>query len=108
MTTEAGRTPSSMPAPGRSRAGRTRSCATSSPSEDLDSRARRGEAEVSGPPGQIGGLFSGRRIQEAATMTKIWAHSGDSHFLEPEDLWATGLPADLAERAPRVVKNDDG
>jgi predicted TIM-barrel fold metal-dependent hydrolase len=41
-------------------------------------------------------------------MTKIWAHSGDSHFLEPEDLWATGLPADLAERAPRVVKNDDG
>ncbi len=22
-------------------------------------------------------------------MDKIWANSGDSHFLEPEDLWRT-------------------
>ena len=32
---------------------------------------------------------------------KLWAHSGDSHFLEPEDLWAQILPARLAERMPR-------
>ena len=23
---------------------------------------------------------------------KIWAHSGDSHFLEPDDLWHQILP----------------
>lgn len=34
-------------------------------------------------------------------MSKIWANSGDSHFLEPEDLWAQILPADLASRMPR-------
>ena len=33
-------------------------------------------------------------------MVKIWAHSGDSHFLEPEDLWHQILPAALAERMP--------
>ena len=29
-------------------------------------------------------------------MTKIWANSGDSHFLEPEDLWQKNLPDRLA------------
>jgi predicted TIM-barrel fold metal-dependent hydrolase len=33
--------------------------------------------------------------------TKIWAHSGDSHFLEPNELWNQILPADLAARMPR-------
>jgi len=33
-------------------------------------------------------------------MAKIWAHSGDSHFLEPEDLFQQILPAKLAERMP--------
>jgi predicted TIM-barrel fold metal-dependent hydrolase len=33
---------------------------------------------------------------------KIWAHSGDSHFIEPDDLWTQILPSDLAERMPRV------
>ena len=31
---------------------------------------------------------------------KLWAHSGDSHFLEPEGLWNEILPADLASRMP--------
>ena len=25
-------------------------------------------------------------------MTKIWTNSGDSHFLEPDDLWRSRLP----------------
>lgn len=29
-------------------------------------------------------------------MEKIWAHSGDSHFLEPDDLWKQILPPDQA------------
>jgi predicted TIM-barrel fold metal-dependent hydrolase len=33
---------------------------------------------------------------------KIWAHSGDSHFLEPEDLWHQILPAAQADRMPRT------
>jgi len=53
---------------------------------------------------------------QAATHTeaKIWANSGDSHFMEPDDLWRSSLPkrlADLqvgiraliAELAPAVV-----
>ncbi len=39
--------------------------------------------------------------------SKIWVNSGDSHFLEPEDLWATNLPAALAERMPRTVKDEE-
>src|SRR3954462_16000533 len=38
---------------------------------------------------------------------KIWAHSGDSHFLEPEDLWNTILPARQAARMPRSEKIGD-
>jgi predicted TIM-barrel fold metal-dependent hydrolase len=34
--------------------------------------------------------------------TKIWANSGDSHFLEPEDLWPRILPKALADRMPRT------
>jgi predicted TIM-barrel fold metal-dependent hydrolase len=34
--------------------------------------------------------------------TKIWANSGDSHFLEPDDLWDRILPKALAERMPRT------
>jgi len=39
---------------------------------------------------------------------KIWANSGDSHFLEPADLFQRLLPKDLADRMPRTVKSDDG
>ncbi|MFA7323054.1 MAG: hypothetical protein WC005_01720, partial [Candidatus Nanopelagicales bacterium] len=41
-------------------------------------------------------------------MGKIWANSGDSHFVEPENLFADRLPKDLAERMPRSVKDEDG
>jgi len=37
---------------------------------------------------------------------KIWANSGDSHFLEPENLFQEILPPALAERMPRSVKED--
>ena len=39
---------------------------------------------------------------------KIWANSGDSHFLEPEDLWRASLPPRLAELMPHAVKDPDG
>src|SRR3954454_17887428 len=35
-------------------------------------------------------------------MTKIWADSGDSHVLEPTDLFTTRLPEHLRELAPRT------
>ena len=39
--------------------------------------------------------------------TKIWAHSGDSHFIEPDGLWAELLPPAMAERMPRAVQISD-
>src|SRR5437588_739357 len=39
-------------------------------------------------------------------MAKIWANSGDSHVMEPADLWTSRLPPGLAERAPRTVKDE--
>lgn len=41
-------------------------------------------------------------------MTKIWTNSGDSHFLEPEDLWQSRLPKRLADLCPRAEKDPDG
>ena len=41
-------------------------------------------------------------------MTKYWANSGDSHLVEPDDLFATTLPPELAARMPRSVKDEDG
>ncbi|CAA0137591.1 Uncharacterised protein [Mycolicibacterium vanbaalenii] len=41
-------------------------------------------------------------------MNKIWTNSGDSHFLEPEDLWQTRLPKKLADLTPRSEKDPDG
>lgn len=40
--------------------------------------------------------------------TKIWANSGDSHLVEPDDLFVRSLPSALAARMPRSVKDDDG
>jgi hypothetical protein len=37
---------------------------------------------------------------------KIWAHSGDSHAMEPEDLWTSRLPKHLADRAPRTERGE--
>jgi predicted TIM-barrel fold metal-dependent hydrolase len=41
-----------------------------------------------------------------AGTQKIWAHSGDSHVLEPADLWTARLPRRLADRAPRSERGD--
>ncbi|HUF98760.1 MAG TPA: amidohydrolase family protein [Ilumatobacter sp.] len=38
---------------------------------------------------------------------KIWAHSGDSHFLEPDDLWHRILPKKQADRMPRTEMISD-
>ncbi len=40
-------------------------------------------------------------------MVKLWAHSGDSHFLEPEDLFQQILPPKLAERMPWSERDGD-
>ena len=40
-------------------------------------------------------------------MTLLWAHSGDSHFLEPEGLWKEILPPALAARMPRSEQVGD-
>jgi predicted TIM-barrel fold metal-dependent hydrolase len=44
----------------------------------------------------------------AGTSTKIWANSGDSHFLEPANLWRESLPPRLADLMPRAEKDADG
>ena len=36
----------------------------------------------------------------------IWVNSADSHVLEPDDIWLSRLPADLAARCPRVERDD--
>jgi predicted TIM-barrel fold metal-dependent hydrolase len=40
---------------------------------------------------------------------KMWAHSGDSHFLEPADLWHQILPKKQADRMPRtrMISDDE-
>jgi len=35
---------------------------------------------------------------------KIWANSGDSHILEPDNLWREILPKELADRMPRTER----
>jgi predicted TIM-barrel fold metal-dependent hydrolase len=37
---------------------------------------------------------------------KIWANSGDSHFMEPPDLFTNGLPKALADRMPKSQRFD--
>ncbi|ABK65380.1 hypothetical protein MAV_2628 [Mycobacterium avium 104] len=38
----------------------------------------------------------------------IWTNSGDSHFLEPDDLWQSRLPKALADLTPHAEKDPDG
>ncbi|MGE0880913.1 MAG: amidohydrolase family protein [Acidimicrobiia bacterium] len=38
---------------------------------------------------------------------KLWTNSGDSHFIEPPDLYEKRLPADLADRLPRSERISD-
>src|SRR3954447_23582857 len=44
---------------------------------------------------------------DAVNTTKLWANSGDSHFLEPEGLWDAILPTKQAARMPRSEKISD-
>jgi predicted TIM-barrel fold metal-dependent hydrolase len=39
---------------------------------------------------------------------KLWANSGDSHFIEPADLWQSRLPKRLADLVPRTEKDPEG
>jgi len=41
-------------------------------------------------------------------VEKIWANSGDSHFLEPDTLWRDNVPAKFADLMPHAVKDADG
>jgi predicted TIM-barrel fold metal-dependent hydrolase len=41
-------------------------------------------------------------------LEKIWADSGDSHLVEPPNLFTDNLPPEQAERMPRSVKDSDG
>lgn len=54
-----------------------------------------------GVPGTVTRVY-GRSMTE-----KIWAHSGDSHFLEPDDLWHQILPKNEADRMPRTERISD-
>jgi len=42
------------------------------------------------------------------TGTKIWANSGDSHFLEPDTLWRDNVEARFRDLMPHAVKDPDG
>lgn len=39
-------------------------------------------------------------------MEKIWANSGDSHVLEPADVFTARIPSHLVDRAPRTVRDE--
>src|SRR5688572_15688220 len=38
---------------------------------------------------------------------RLWTHSGDSHFIEPPDLYRKNLPAAIADRLPRSERISD-
>jgi predicted TIM-barrel fold metal-dependent hydrolase len=46
--------------------------------------------------------------EKDTNMDKLWANSGDSHLMEPSDLFEKRLPTQLAERMPHSVKDPDG
>jgi predicted TIM-barrel fold metal-dependent hydrolase len=47
-------------------------------------------------------------VEQHQNQVKLWANSGDSHFIEPADLWQSRLPKRLAELVPRTEKDPDG
>ena len=62
-------------------------------------------------PFNAGTAFRWLRIHGEALLSyvramteKIWAHSGDSHLLEPDDLWHQILPKGQADRMPRTER----
>ena len=59
-------------------------------------------------------IFSKRSVnllpthKEVFTWRSFGPTPGDSHLVEPSDLFEKRMPADLAERMPRSVKDSDG
>lgn len=49
-----------------------------------------------------------RTIGTVYAMDKIWTHSGDSHVIEPDDLWRSNVPAEYRDLMPHSVKDADG
>lgn len=49
-----------------------------------------------------------KTAEDLVDAPKLWANSGDSHFLEPDDLWRERLPKRLADLVPRSEKDPDG
>ena len=56
----------------------------------------------SGPAIRRNSSSAGTVAYDDHERCKIWAHSGDSHFLEPDDLWHQILPKEVADRMPRT------
>ncbi|WP_231748795.1 amidohydrolase family protein [Mycobacterium sp. M26] len=50
--------------------------------------------------------MSSSAASAADARAKIWAHSADSHLMEPDDLWTSRLPKALADRAPRTERGE--
>ena len=48
------------------------------------------------------------RIGYGWPMEKIWTNSGDSHIIEPDDLWRDNVPKQYAALMPHSVKDADG
>jgi predicted TIM-barrel fold metal-dependent hydrolase len=67
----------------------------------LDGAGLRFGGRASPTSQNLQGLAGGWETTEDCDVNKIWANSGDSHFLEPETLWAEILPEKLAARMPR-------
>src|SRR5208282_1412079 len=49
-----------------------------------------------------------RYAQEESTMREYNLVSADSHIIEPPDLWERWLPKKYQDKAPKLVKDDEG
>ena len=45
---------------------------------------------------------------DTTSTNKIWTNSGDSHVIEPENLWRDSVPERYSELMPHSVKDADG
>src|SRR4051812_10754582 len=51
--------------------------------------------------------LSAQRQRIGGHVELLWTNSGDSHFIEPPDLFKANLPAELADRLPRSERISD-
>ena len=47
-------------------------------------------------------------MRSVAGVNKIWTNSGDSHVIEPDNLWRDNVPKQYADLMPHSVKDADG